>query len=45
MGSADVNRERVPQGADAHEVGVSEGRGPRGKPETKVETRRTTTST
>ena len=39
MGRTDEDR-----GADAHEVGVAKGRGPRGK-ETKVETGRTTTRT
>ena len=44
VGRTDKDRERVPQGADAHEVGVAKGRGPRGK-ETNVETGRTTTRT
>ena len=44
VGRTDKDRERLPQGADAHEVGVAKGRGPRGK-ETKVETGRTTTRT
>ena len=44
VGRTDEDRERVPQGADAHEVGVAKGRGPRWK-ETKVKTGRTTTRT
>ena len=43
VGRTDEDRERVPQGADAQEVGVAKGRGPRG--ETKVETGRTTMRT
>lgn len=44
VGRTDEDKERVPQGAEAHEVGVAKGSGPRGK-ETKVETGRTTTRT